>query len=193
MQLIKKREISILVLLSFIFGLFTLVIYYSGADYFIQSYFNSTVKGMLFNIFSFITWFGGKEGIIFISLIVSSVFILYKKYKEFLFYLLSVSGATLLNYELKDLFQRERPEIYGTEFAFPSGHAMASIVVFGALALILWPKNKKLAIGLLVFPLLIGFSRVYLDLHWVSDIFGGFAFGAIWLAITFYLFYGWKK
>jgi undecaprenyl-diphosphatase len=116
-----------------------------------------------------------------------------KNYEFSLFYLICVAGTVLINYELKGLFQRVRPEIYGTEFAFPSGHAMASIVVFGALALYFWPKSKKISIGLLILPLLIGFSRLYLDVHWLSDVFGGFFFGTFWLAITFYLFYGWKK
>lgn len=188
-----RGKLLLLGILSSISLLFTVIIYYSGFDKPVENYFHYENEGFFNLIMNYITLLGGREGIMVISLFIVSFLLIKKMYNYILFYLVSVAGATLFNYELKNLFQRVRPEVYGSEFAFPSGHTMASTVVFGALALLLWPKNKKLAIGLLVFPLLIGFSRIYLDVHWLSDIFGGFFFATLWLAITFYLFYGWKK
>ncbi len=188
-----KDKIYLITIFSLIFLILTIISFFSGLDAKVHDYFFPVNQNILTLIMSYITLIGGREGIMIISLIVLISFLMKKKYDFSLFYLISVSGATIVNYELKNLFQRVRPEIYGTEFSFPSGHAMASTVAFGTLALYFWPKNKKISISLLIIPLLVGFSRIYLDVHWVSDVFGGFFFGAIWLAITFYLFYGWKK
>ncbi|MDO8563684.1 MAG: phosphatase PAP2 family protein [Nanoarchaeota archaeon] len=188
-----KRKIYTLAIISFVFAIITVLIYHSGWDSIVHDYFSPVSESIFTTFMSYITLFGGREAIIALFLIVLSILLYNKKYDYILFYLISVSGATVVNYELKNLFQRVRPEIYGTEFAFPSGHTMASTVAFGALVLFLWPKNKRLAMSLLVFPILVGFSRVYLDVHWLSDVFGGFAFGSLWLMITFYLFFGWRK
>jgi undecaprenyl-diphosphatase len=108
-------------------------------------------------------------------------------------------GARLLNAELKLLFRRPRPapgggemEILGRHFAFPtspsfpSGHALTSVVVFGTLAYLvarLEPGRRQrrqtmaAAAGLI---LLIGLSRVYLRVHYPSDVLAGYLAGAVW-------------
>jgi membrane-associated phospholipid phosphatase len=74
--------------------------------------------------------------------------------------------------------------------SFPSGHAMMSMSFYGLLIFIVWEnvRNRKLkwalAISLFLFILLIGFSRIYLRLHYFSDVVAGFCVGIIWLSVS---------
>lgn len=101
-------------------------------------------------------------------------------------------GGALLNFLLKDVFQRQRPALHVIAvggWSFPSGHAMGSFVVYGMLAYLLLrvvrrPLPRKLIlVGTVVLVGLIGFSRVYLGAHWPSDVLGGWNAGAVWLAL----------
>jgi undecaprenyl-diphosphatase len=105
--------------------------------------------------------------------------------------LVSAAGAELLSRILKALIRRPRPfpsfvEIGG--YAFPSGHALLSITFYGFLFYLLlkWDKSwtTKVCgiICLISLILLIGFSRIYLNVHWLTDILGGYIIGLVWLA-----------
>jgi undecaprenyl-diphosphatase len=95
---------------------------------------------------------------------------------------------------LKNLIQRQRPSnqlVEGiTNFSFPSGHAFMSVAFYGLL--ICWAithlKNKlsqRIVISFLLFLILIiGFSRIYLRVHFTTDVFAGFCIGIIWLVIV---------
>jgi len=109
-------------------------------------------------------------------------------------------GGHLLNQSLKALFARERPFFLeplaiATNYSFPSGHAMAGIACYGLLAYFLYLRveNRWRRIGILGFTFLlialIGFSRLYLGVHFLSDVLAGFAAGALWLIVCLSLFY----
>jgi undecaprenyl-diphosphatase len=96
----------------------------------------------------------------------------------------------VLNQLLKQVFVRDRPPhpLIGTHgYSFPSGHTTGSIVVYGMLAYLLLIAVRRrwlgitLAAGLGVLIVLIGFSRIYLGAHWISDVVGGFCVGLVWL------------
>jgi membrane-associated phospholipid phosphatase len=101
-------------------------------------------------------------------------------------------GAALLNNLLKVVFHRGRP-IFATEFitrpswSFPSGHAMDSMAGYGFLAFLLIQqtrddaRRKAIALAAAVLILLVGFSRIYLGVHYPSDVIGGYLAGGIWL------------
>jgi undecaprenyl-diphosphatase len=105
----------------------------------------------------------------------------------------TVVSGVLLNLLLKMIFARARPDLASAIavarwYSFPSGHAMGSFITFGALTYIVlrraWPwrvKSAALAIALTMI-VLIGVSRVYLGVHWASDIAGGWSAGAVWVA-----------
>jgi undecaprenyl-diphosphatase len=94
-------------------------------------------------------------------------------------------------------FQRPRPKAYfdfelPASFSFPSGHAFASLCFFGALALIISSRTEKrlqqtavwiTAIGIF---LIIGISRIYLGVHYASDIIAGYAAGFVWLFTIYF-------
>ena len=95
----------------------------------------------------------------------------------------------VLNVLLKQLFHRARPELAGLEtFSFPSGHAMAATATYGMVAILAaraypalrWP----LAVAAAACALLIGASRVFLGVHWASDVLGGFAAGGLVLIVA---------
>lgn len=103
-------------------------------------------------------------------------------------------GGTVLNYGLKALFHRGRPEnaaefIHRASWSFPSGHAMDSLVVYGFLAVLLLERTTSLVTRRLIVAgaaLLIGtigFSRMYLGVHYLSDVVGGFLAGMVWLMV----------
>lgn len=99
-------------------------------------------------------------------------------------------GGFVVNYVMKLSFQRVRPPNPLIEplhnFSFPSGHATSAFIFYGLLAYLLWktnlPKPLKIIAGivLLLFSLLIGFSRIYLRLHYFSDVLAGFCIGFAW-------------
>jgi membrane-associated phospholipid phosphatase len=101
----------------------------------------------------------------------------------------------MLNQVLKKSFDRPRPPlerrdaaVTETNESFPSGHSMGSMIGYGMLGFAVLPHLRRRAgkaalIGLLATLVgLIGFSRIYLRAHWFSDVIGGFAIGAAWLA-----------
>ena len=101
--------------------------------------------------------------------------------------------ATLLNQLLKYIIQRPRPDGYRliaeSGYSFPSGHSMVSMAFYGLIIYLIWKmvKNKKIkyiscgVLGLLI-PM-IGFSRIYLGVHYASDVIGGFAISIVYLLL----------
>lgn len=106
--------------------------------------------------------------------------------------LTGVLGAILLSDVVKPLVGRNRPPLPGVMpgdgYAFPSGHATQGVAAYGGLAYLAagWLRTwtGKVAVWTLAVAvvLVIGFSRVYLGLHWTTDVLGGYALGAAWLA-----------
>ena len=94
---------------------------------------------------------------------------------------------------LKNLISRARPDLLAypaTGFAFPSGHATRAVAFYGFLLFILWPRLtsmwKKIALIITALIILgIGFSRLYLGVHYLSDVVAGYLIGAffVWLGI----------
>jgi undecaprenyl-diphosphatase len=93
---------------------------------------------------------------------------------------------------IKRVYGRARPaggaRRHELTYAFPSGHATASAAIFGASSYVLWREHmlgegEAIALGVLP-PLLIGSSRVYLDVHWTTDVLGGWSVGALVAALS---------
>jgi len=104
-------------------------------------------------------------------------------------------GAGLLNLLLKNIFERTRPALFNgpihlTTYSFPSGHAMASIAVYGMLAFVGARLTHKplpryaMVLGAALIVFFIGLSRIFFGVHYPTDVIGGYLAGAIWLAIT---------
>ncbi|MDX5482545.1 MAG: phosphatase PAP2 family protein [Hymenobacteraceae bacterium] len=105
-------------------------------------------------------------------------------------------GSSVLNQLMKRLFDRPRPDVAMLEqsgMSFPSGHAMIGGSFYGLLIYIVWRtvsnpyRRWGLTIALTVLLLLIGYSRIYLRVHYATDVLAGYALGLLWLIISIYL------
>jgi len=98
-----------------------------------------------------------------------------------------ISGA-VLEWTLKNVFQRARPPLENQipGYSFPSGHAMTAVLGYGLagyVAVLVFQRGRATILaGLACLVLAIGFSRMYLQAHFLSDVAAGFAFGTAWLA-----------
>lgn len=119
-----------------------------------------------------------------------------KKIKlKLVFVSLSILSSYILTTILKQLYMRPRPEnIYGlTDYSFPSAHASLSIAVFISLFIILLPYFKYgltryfLEFLCLSFPVVIGLSRIFMHVHWVSDVLFGWFIGLLCVVMSYYL------
>lgn len=127
-----------------------------------------------------------------ISIIICIKFIKNKKLS--LGIILNLAGITIINQILKFIFRRERPIGYRliemSGYSFPSGHAMVSLAFYGLLIYITkrLVKNKYLKILLIILNIaiiiLIGVSRIYLGVHYLSDVLTGYSISIIYLLIT---------
>ena len=141
------------------------------------------------------TYLGTGVGLGLVVLIVSAVLLLRGHPRWTLFLMVTALGGGLLNHGLKLIFARSRPDMADAlwrshSYAFPSGHAMGSLVVFGAMAYLVmrasasWRvRSAAVALALTVVGA-ISFSRIYLGVHWLSDIVAGVSAGLVWLATT---------
>lgn len=158
---------------------------------FLSQYVNETNN----SIMQFITFFGTHKFLIPANLLLIAYFLLVKKHKWYSIKVPAVAISSLLMMAgLKNLFGRERPLIPLLEQArglsFPSGHALMSVTFYGLMVYIVWHsienKTAKWTIitFLLFFIFLIGFSRIYLKVHYTTDVIAGFAIGFLWLVIS---------
>lgn len=110
--------------------------------------------------------------------------------KRWVLFLLGVGGASTLNLLMKEAFARGRPHFFPAlvperDYSFPSGHAMGSMALALALGLVLTDVSPRLgwvvlSLGVL-WSLLVGLSRLYLQVHYPSDVLAGFLVSAIWV------------
>lgn len=103
-----------------------------------------------------------------------------------------LSGSWLLNGIFKSFFRRKRPDLWASskrpmDYSYPSGHSMSAISFYGLLAAYL---THSLSISLSITSALatgitigVGFSRLYLGVHWPTDVLSGWVAGGIWLAV----------
>ena len=111
------------------------------------------------------------------------------------FLIVAFAGAEALTWSLKAVFQRARPSFddpiaTASSFSFPSGHALVSFAVYGALAYVLLESVRSrrtraacIAAAAAVVVAAIGFSRLYLGVHYLSDVLAGYAVALAWLLV----------
>jgi undecaprenyl-diphosphatase len=146
-------------------------------------------------IMLFITFLGKHQFLIPANLILIFYFLLVTKQNWFSIRVITISISSLvLMLLLKQLFQRKRPLSpllkAAKGLSFPSGHAIMAVTFYGLLVYVLqhtidigWMKFL-LTFLLVILVILIGFSRVYLRVHYASDVLGGFIIGLLWLLIS---------
>jgi undecaprenyl-diphosphatase len=138
-----------------------------------------------------ITSFGSVTGLTVIVVLIGGFFAAFRRYREALILLAAPISGSLLSNWLKLYFNRDRPplELHAVEVinpSFPSGHAMLSAVVYLTLGVLISRFSNRrrvkiysLSVGVAM-TLVVGASRVYLGVHWPTDVLAGWSLGAAW-------------
>jgi undecaprenyl-diphosphatase len=145
-------------------------------------------------LFRDFTALGGVGVLVFISLGVAGHLVLQRKRRALLLLFIAVAGGMILSSVLKAGFDRPRPDLvphgaYVYTASFPSGHSLmatATYLTLGALLARIMPDRRTkifLLAMAIVLSLLVGISRVYLGVHWPSDVAAGWTAGATWALI----------
>jgi undecaprenyl-diphosphatase len=135
----------------------------------------------------------GYHGVIVADVVLVLALVLARRLRASLFAAMATVGSMLLNLAAKHVFARVRPSLWEsiapeTTFSFPSGHAMGSITLAWVVVLLWWqlesPRARvfrwPVAVLALLFTLAVGLSRIYLGVHYPSDILAGWTAATVW-------------
>lgn len=165
----------------------------------VQSYLYDSLGSVGGLVFIVITYIGSAYVSFPILGILVIIFLYQKRYWTTLLLVVNLIGVRQLNWLLKSIFDRPRPDLEHlvevSSASFPSGHSMNSIAFFGFLAFLLHQKLKGSGqfsrwvwISAVVLIGFIGLSRVYLGVHYPLDVIGGFLGGGAWLLFSILLY-----
>ena len=196
-----RRRVYILIISLVAFVLLTLdastVFVTKGLDHSILAALQHTWTPDRTVFINALTKLSGEVGVITFTLLVLVILIIRRSWSLALFHILALVGALFLFTFMKALIGRERPltrisEV--PEMSFPSGHATMSITMAAVLYFILKPKLKpswrtSLLFTCALFPLMISFTRIYLNVHYPSDVIAGMALGLIWIFILIKVYF----
>lgn len=151
---------------------------------------NTTTSVWQDTMWQIITDLGGAVAVTLIVAITTAVVWCRHRVRAALQFAMSVVGAMALSSILKLIFSRERPELWEqliteTTHSFPSGHAIASSAIALSVVVLLWQTKWRIwavAIGL-VYVGLIGYSRLYLGVHYPTDVLAGWLVSIAWVSL----------
>lgn len=167
-----------------------------GADQRLANWLHGQATDPLTDVFHGITFLGNFVTLLAVTVLAVTILWRRRERTDAVFVALAFAGAQVLSSGMKLGFRRDRPffpDPLATEstFSFPSGHAMVSLAVYGAIALVLARRlstngrRALLVAGVVVLVLAIGFSRLYLGVHFLSDVLGGYAAGLAWVSLLY--------
>lgn len=173
-------------------------------DYRVFHFLQSHVSKRNNSIMLFFTFLGTHLFLIPANIILIIYFLFVKKHRLYSIEIpvIALSSMSLM-FLLKNIFGRHRPDLpllrEAQGLSFPSGHALMSVTFYGLLIYIIWNSVSRkwlkwtLAILLVLLILVIGFSRIYLRVHYPSDVLAGFATGFLWLVISLWIMHRIEK
>lgn len=189
----KNKKNIIIMVLTMLFFLLLFLVFKKNILYIDKLFYDLCMKFYSNNmtvIFKFITNFGG---ILYIFVILIILLLVIRNKKINIALISNLGLVILLNQVIKFIVKRPRPQVLPLVeergYSFPSGHSMISLAFYGFLIYLIYNniKNKKykyaLMISLSILIVLIGISRVYLGVHYLSDVLAGFIVSIIYLLI----------
>ena len=195
----RKIYINIIItslLIMYLIGVFSGLFRYLG-KYFLS--FDNQVRDFLIGsqtqfwdaFFSIITLFGGIDGFDGIGVLILGIFLFYRKRDFLLPFIITIIGTEVFILIGKAFTGRIRPT--GEEYSFPSNHAAIALAFYAFVNILINNKNNKKINSTLIFIVncflliiivLIGFSRLYLDAHFFSDVMMGYIIAGLWLILA---------
>lgn len=179
----KKKAVIISLILLILFGVWTILMCFgllSGFDTFIYNLIRSLKSDFFDTYFVFITKFGNESTIILF--VVVAVLLLKNKWRMMMLEIPIISVVS--NQVIKYIIRRDRPSVLKLikqgGYSYPSGHSMIAVAVYGLLIYFVLKKVKNkswkygLSFLLVVLIVSIGVSRIYVGVHYASDVLGGF-------------------
>lgn len=169
---------------------------FSQIDSFVYTHISNFITPVNTAIFKFFSFFGSE---IFIIILCLLVLFLFKKKSRGIGFTFILLLSTLFNQGLKLIVGRERPDINQlvteSSYSFPSGHTMIITTIVGLFIFYLWnnkkgSRTKKIVITIIltIIAFLVMLSRIYLGVHYFSDIIGGITASLLLLAIVYYYY-----
>ncbi|MEV0901771.1 phosphatase PAP2 family protein [Actinoplanes sp. NPDC049802] len=150
-----------------------------------------------------ISSFGGRGVLLPLVALTATLLLIRRRPRPAIYLLVTGAGALILDPSLKSLIGRLRPVVEAPVASapgnsFPSGHALGSMVVYGMIVLVFLPAVRRRwrpwFIGLAaVLVAAIGFTRIALGVHFLSDVLGGWLLGLAWISVTAYAFRIWRR
>jgi undecaprenyl-diphosphatase len=171
-----------------------------AADHRAAAGLNSLVAGhaAAVSVVKAVTWLGSSGVLWTVTGTAAVVLAIRRRWRLAVYLLVAGAGALTLDPVLKALVGRLRPVVahpiaYGTGDSFPSGHALGSIVCYGALFLVFLPATRGkwrrlFTVAIVTLIVAIGASRLLLGVHYLSDVLGAWALGITWLGVTAFAF-----
>lgn len=138
-----------------------------------------------------VTDLGGVMGVAGLTAIAIGIFLYRSRWQACLQIAAGVAGAAALNVVLKLLFERDRPNlwqhlIFENSYSFPSGHSMLSSALAFSLVVVMWHTRWRWVVFALaaIYVVSIGFTRLYLGVHYPTDVIAGWCVSAAWVIIV---------
>ena len=197
--------LAIVTVAAFLFALLLILVRLQwapleSADHRAAAGLNSLVAGhaAVVSVVKAVTWLGSSGVLWTVTGTAAVVLAIRRRWRLAVYLLVAGAGALTLDPVLKSLVGRLRPVVahpvaYGTGDSFPSGHALGSIVCYGALFLVFLPATRGkwrrlFTVVIAALIVAIGASRLLLGVHFISDVLGGWALGITWLGVTAFAF-----
>jgi len=189
-----QKEYFISAIFLILFLILTILVKQGRMDYIDKVIFNNIIElkspGMT-TFLNGVTTIASTKGVIAIVLLLSIILAIKKKFIPIIYLIASAGSGALSMKIIKHIVQRPRPEwrwALETGFSFPSGHTISSYMLYGVISLLVLKNVDKkwkypLVVFLMIFVILIGISRIYLGVHYFSDVVGSILLGTAMLSI----------
>ncbi|AFZ19920.1 phosphatase PAP2 family protein [Allocoleopsis franciscana] len=148
---------------------------------------HSTSSTQMDGFATILTKLGVFWGVFPVASVIGLVLLLRRRWRSLTYLLTTLFGSIIINRTAKVLLHRVRPHLWTSpapefDYGFPSGHAMSSMTLVAALVILTWNSRWRLPVGIIgsVFVLAIGWTRLYLGVHYPSDILAGWMVSIAW-------------